>query len=92
LKVAVLPANDRNELMKLLSEVTKDALGLPVAQRLTLARILLEVSEKTEGIFTEIEEAWEEEIGLRIEAIKSGTVKSKDFESAFKELDRLFPS
>ena len=80
------------DLMKLLSEVAKDALDLPVAQRLTLARILLEASEKAEGIYSEIEEAWDEEIELRIEAIKSGTAKSQDFQSTFKELDRLFPS
>jgi putative addiction module component (TIGR02574 family) len=73
--------------MKALSEVTKDALGLPPQQRVTLARILLDSSEPASS---EIESAWEDEICRRIQAIQSGTAKSRSMDDVFTDLDRRF--
>jgi hypothetical protein len=78
--------------MKMLSEITKDALELPPGQRLTLARILLDVSEPGQDFSSEVEAAWELEIGRRLDAVKSGNAQSKGFEEVFAELDRHFPS
>src|SRR6266498_1922719 len=47
--------------MKMLSEITKDALELPAGQRLTLARILLDISEPDQDLSSEVEAAWDEE-------------------------------
>lgn len=78
--------------MKLLSDIAKDALELPPAQRLTLARILLDVSEPEQDFSQEIEQAWEQEIGRRMDAVKAGTAQSKSLDQAFAELDKRFPS
>jgi hypothetical protein len=68
--------------MKILSEIAKDALELPLAQRLTLARILLDVSEPDRDFSPKVEVAWEQEINRRIEAVKSGNTHSKSLEKA----------
>jgi hypothetical protein len=78
--------------MKMLAEVTKDALELPPVQRLTLARILLDLSEDNRGFSPDAEAAWEEEICRRMEAVKAGTASSRTFDEVFTDLDRLYPS
>ena len=78
--------------MKMLSEIAREALELPPGQRLTLARILLDVSEPDQDFSSDVEAAWEEEIGRRLQAVKSGKAQSKSFEEVFAELDRRFPS
>ena len=78
--------------MKLISDIAKDALELPPAQRLALARILLDLSEPDQDFSPEVEAAWEEEIGRRMNAVKAGTAHSKSFDRVFAELDRRFPS
>ena len=57
-----------------------------------LARILLDRSESEQDFSPEVEAAWEEEIGRRIDAVKAGKAHSKIFEQVFAELDRRFPS
>ena len=47
--------------MKLLSDIAKEALKLPPAQRLTLARMLLDLSEPEQDFSPEVEAAWEKE-------------------------------
>ncbi len=78
--------------MKMLSEIARDALELPPAQRLTLARILLDLSEPDQDFSAEVESAWEQEICRRIDALKAGNAHSKRFDQVFAELDRRFPS
>ena len=78
--------------MKMLAEIAKDALELPVVQRLTLARILLDSSEDTHDFSPDAEAAWEEEICRRMEAVKSGTARSRTFDEVFTDLDRRYPS
>ena len=76
----------------MLSEIAKDALELAPAQRLTLARILLDLSEPDQDFSPEVEAAWEHEIGRRMEAVKAGNAQSKSFDRVFAELDGRFPS
>ena len=80
------------KLMKALSELAKDALELPVAQRRILARILLELSEEDQDFSPEIDAAWEQEITQRIEALKAGRAQSRSFEEVFASLDQRFGS
>jgi len=79
-----------NYRIKTLSDVAKDALELPAGQRLTLARILLDLSEPDQDFSAEAEAAWEQEIVRRMEAVKAGTAQSKSFDRVFAELDSRF--
>ncbi|MFZ9938146.1 MAG: addiction module protein [Luteolibacter sp.] len=78
--------------MKLLSEITKDCLELPSPQRLKLARILIDVSEPARDFSPEFESLWEEEIAARIEAVKSGSARSRLVSDVFKDLDAKYAS
>jgi hypothetical protein len=76
--------------MKAISELAKDALDLPPSQQLILARILLDLSEQTQDSTPQVENAWEQEICSRIEAVKAGNAQSRDFTEVFADLDRRF--
>ncbi len=78
--------------MKVLSELTKDALELSAPQRLTLARILLDLSEEDQDFRPDAEAAWEDEICRRLNAVKAGTSRSRSVDEVFADLDRRFPS
>jgi len=69
--------------VKAISEITKDASELPPSQRLTLARILLDLSEEDQDFSPEVESAWEQEIGGRMEEVKAGRARSKSFGEVF---------
>lgn len=74
--------------MKAIAELAKDALELPRSERLTLARILLDLSEEERDYSPEVEAAWEQEICRRMEEVKTGTAQSSGFEEVFARLDR----
>ncbi len=76
----------------MIADIAKDALELPPGQRLTLARILLDLSEPDQDFSPEVEAAWEEEIARRMDAVKAGNAHSENFDRVFAELDRRFPS
>lgn len=76
--------------MKMLSEIAKDALELSPTQRLTLARILLDVSEADQDYSPEIEAAWEDEITRRMKAVEEGKARARPIEDVFADLDRRF--
>ena len=78
--------------MKLISEITRDCLELPSAQRLKLARILIDVSESGQDFSPEVEAGWEEEIGARVEAVKSGSAKARPMADVFARFDQLYPA
>ncbi len=78
--------------MKAISELAKDALELPSDQRLTLARILLDLSDESEDFSPAVEAAWETEIGRRLAEVKSGRARSAGFDEVFARLDRRFPA
>lgn len=78
--------------MKLISEITRDCLELPSAQRLKLARILMDVSEPDQDFSPGVQVAWDDEIGARVEAVRNGTAKSRPIADLFAQLDELYPA
>jgi hypothetical protein len=82
---------DYGRIMKGLSEITKEALDLPPAQRLVLARILLDASEDPQDFSPEAESAWDEEITRRMEMVRQGKAQSRSFEEVFRDLESRFP-
>ena len=78
--------------MKAIAELAKDALELPAVQRLTLARILLDLSDENRDFSPDVEAAWEQEICRRMEEVKAGRARSSGFDEAFARLDRRFPA
>lgn len=78
--------------MKAISEFAKEAMELPPVQRLTLARMLIELSDEDRDYSPAVEAAWDLEINRRMEAVKAGTAQSRSFDQVFADLDRRFPS
>ena len=78
--------------MRLISEITRDCLELPSAQRLKLARILIDVSEPNQDFSPSAQAAWDDEIGARVEAVKNGTATSRPIADLFAQLDQLYPA
>ena len=78
--------------MKVLAEIAKDALELPPAQRFTLARILLDLSEEEQEFSPGVDAAWDEEICRRMKAVQDATASASSVEEVFADLDRRFPS
>lgn len=70
---------------KVLDEVTKDALDLPLDQRLTLAGLLLESTDSGDD---ETEAAWETEIGDRLQAVQEGRVAGLAYEEVMEKAKR----
>jgi hypothetical protein len=77
--------------MKVLAELTQEALGLPAAERLQLARLLLDTSEFDGVPAPDVEILWADEIQARLAAVKSGTARSRPAADVFADLDRRFP-
>ena len=75
---------------KVLSEVTRDALDLRLAERRTLARILLDNTDSDQDFSPEVDAAWEEEIARRLHAVEEGTARSRPAAEVFSDLDRRF--
>jgi len=78
--------------VKLISEITRDCLELPPAQRLKLAKILIDVSEPEQDFSPEVQAAWDEEIGARVDAVKNGSARSRPIAEVFALLDELDPA
>ena len=78
--------------MKVIAEIARDCMDLPSAQRLKLARILLDVSEPDQDFSPEVETAWEEEIAARVAVVINGTAKSRPLAEVFAQLDNLYPA
>ncbi len=78
--------------MKAMSELAKDALELPPVQRLTLARILLDLSDESQDFSPDVEVAWEKEICQRMEEVRAGRARSDGFDAVFTRLDERFPA
>ena len=76
--------------MKVLSDIAKEALDLPPAQRRVLARILLDLSEDDQDFSPEVETAWEEEICRRMHTVTTGEARSRSFADVFAALDQRF--
>ena len=76
--------------MKAISELAKDALESPPFQRLTLARILLDLWDGNQDFSPDVEAAWETEICRRMEEVTAGHARSDGFDEVFARLDRRF--
>ena len=75
---------------KALEEVTRDAIQLPRHQRLTLARLLIELDDP--GSDADIEGAWDAEIRARVRAVEEGRVEGIPYEQVLARVDqRLAP-
>lgn len=78
--------------MKALAEFAKEALELPAGKRLTLARILLDLSDEREnGDMRDSEAAWDAVIVARMEAVKDGHARASDLEDVMARLGRQAP-
>lgn len=74
-------------MIKPLSEITRDAMELPVEQRLSLVRTLLDTTEPLPVPSDEINRAWEDEIADRIRAVRSGQAKGRSWDEILKDID-----
>jgi len=75
---------------KALEEVTREAIQLPRHQRLTLARLLIELDDP--GSDADIEGAWDAEIRARVRAVEEGRVEGIPYEQVLARVDqRLAP-
>ena len=68
------------------TELRDEALRLPPQDQLRLARTLLEQAEAVGDL--EVDAAWEEEIGRRIELVDSGLAKGRPFIDVLGNIDR----
>ena len=76
--------------MKMLAEVANEALRLPRQQRLALAGLLLELEDG--GTDPQADEAWEQEIQARIQAVDEGTAVGIPYAEAMRQAqERLAP-
>jgi putative addiction module component (TIGR02574 family) len=69
-----------------LDEVTKEAMDLPLRQRLALAGLLLESADAEAD--PEAEAAWDSEIRDRINAIDEGRVAGVPYEDVMRAAER----
>ena len=69
-----------------LEELAREAIGLPRHQRLSLARLLIELDDPGSG--ADVDSAWEAEIEARVRAVKEGRVEGIPYEQVLARVDR----
>ena len=69
-----------------LEDVTREAIGLPRHQSLSLARLLIELDEP--GPDADVEAAWEAEIAARLLAVQEGRVEGIPYDQVLARVDR----
>lgn len=69
-----------------LEDVAREAIGLPRHQRLSLARLLIELDDP--GSDADVEVAWDAEIEARARAVKEGRVEGIPYEEVLARVDR----
>ena len=69
-----------------LEDVAREAIELPRHQRLSLARMLIELDDP--GSDADVEAAWEAEIQARVRAVKEGRVEGIPYEEVLARVDR----
>ncbi len=74
--------------MSTLPEVQREALALTEADRLALARELLESCEVQPA--KEAQQAWESELGRRLEEVEAGVADGRPSVDVFREIDQKF--
>ncbi len=75
-----------------LTEVAREAAELPQAERLKLARILLDLSETEIESEEEVQAAWDTEIDRRLRELKSGRVQGVPLEDVKRKFEGRFRS
>jgi putative addiction module component (TIGR02574 family) len=73
---------------KALDEITHDAIELPRHERLTLARILLDLD--TPGADGNVDAAWDAEIRARLTAYDQGRVHAEPYEAVRTRMQQRF--
>ena len=79
-------------MIKPLSEVTREAMELPVDKRFILVRTILGASEPHPIPYHEANQAWENEIADRIQAVQSGQATGRSWDEILKDIDTQLPS
>jgi putative addiction module component (TIGR02574 family) len=74
-------------MIKPLSEVTREAMELPVDQRLSLVRTILGTTESNPTPSHEVDQAWEDEIADRIQSVQSGQATGRSWDEILKDID-----
>ncbi len=77
---------------KTLTEVTRDAAELPSAERLKLARILLDLSEPATDSDEDVQAAWDAEIERRLRELRSGKVQGVPLAAVKRKIEAGFVS
>jgi putative addiction module component (TIGR02574 family) len=72
-----------------LEDVAREAIALPRHQRLSLARLLIELDDPGSG--ADVDAVWEEEIQARLQAVKEGRIQGIPYEEVLARVDRRFP-
>ncbi len=74
-----------------LAELAREASALPPQERLTLARILLQASDSAvPEPLSDLDAAWEDEIGRRMGTIDSGRAEGKAWDEVLSDLNKRF--
>ena len=73
---------------KALDQITHEAIELPRHERLTLARILLDLDSPGAG--EEVDAAWDTEIRARLTAYDQGRVQAESYEDVRARMQRRF--
>ena len=74
----------------LLEDITREAIGLPRHQRLSLARLLIELDDPASG--ADVEAAWDTEIQARVRAVNEGRIQGIPYEDVLARVERCLPS
>lgn len=69
-----------------LEDLTREVMGLPRHQGLSLARLLIELDDP--GSDADFKAAWEAEIEGRLRAVRGGRVESFPYEQLLARVDR----
>ncbi|MCX6912461.1 MAG: addiction module protein [Verrucomicrobia bacterium] len=69
-----------------LEDVAREAIGLPRHQRLSLARLLIDLDDP--GSDADVEAAWDVEIQARVRAVQEGRVEGIPYEEVLARVDR----
>ena len=68
-----------------LEDVAREAIGLPRHQRMSLARLLIELDDP--GSDADVEATWEAEIEARVRAVKEGRVEGIPYDEVLARVD-----
>jgi len=69
-----------------LEDVAREAIELPRHQRLSLARLLIDLDDP--GSDADVEAAWDVEIQARVRAVQEGRVEGIPYEEVLARVDR----